>query len=140
MNSDDDTRDKILRFLHERHKTARGIGKIAIGIRDLDKEMKDRYGLKQSEVASNLDYLIQVNWVREVVRERTFKTRSGMELSQEQIKYKISDVGINHLQASTVIKRPESFNSVNITNVQGVTIIVEDNVVNANFTDLSRAL
>jgi hypothetical protein len=140
MNPDDDVRDKLLRFLYERHKTAKGITKIPIGIRDLQKEMRDRHGLKQSEVASNLDYLIQVNWVREVVRERTFKTRRGMELSQEQVKYKISDTGINHLQAGTVFKRPDTFNSVNITNVQGVTVIGEGNVVNAHFTDLSRAL
>jgi hypothetical protein len=139
-NPDDDVRDKLLRFLYERHKSSKGIGKIAIGIRDLQKEMKARFGLKQADVTSNLDYLIQVGWVREVVRERTFKTKRGMELSQEQVKYKISDIGINHLQAGTMFKRPDSFGSINITNVQGVTVVGEGNVVNANLTDLSRAL
>jgi hypothetical protein len=138
-NPDDDVRDKLLRFLYERHKNSKAIGKIAMGIRDLQKEMKARFGLKQPEVASNLD-LIQVGWVREVIRERTFKTKRGMELSQEQVKYKISDIGINHLQAGTMFKRPESFGSINITNVQGVTVVGDGNVVNANFTDLSRAL
>jgi hypothetical protein len=140
VNADDDIRDKLLRFLYDRHKRAKGIGKIPIGIRDLQKEMKGRYGLKQNEVSSNLDYLIQVDWVREVVRERTFKTKRGMQLSQEQVKYKISDVGINHLQAGTMFKRPDSFGNINITNVQGVTVVGEGNVVNANLTDLSRAV
>jgi hypothetical protein len=139
MNPADDIRDKILRFLYERHKTAKGITKIPIGIRDLQTEMKKRHGLKQSEVSSNLDYLIQVGWVKEVVKERSFKTAHGMEISQEQTKYKISDMGINHLEAGTLFKRAEK-TSVNITNIKGVTVVGDGNVVNTQFTDLSRAL
>ena len=63
-----------------------------------------------------------------------------MELSQEQIKYKISDIGINHLESSTMFKRPESVSSINITNIQGVTVVGDGNVVNTQFTDLARAL
>lgn len=140
MNADDERRDRILRFLYERHKAARGINKIPIGIRDLQQEMKNRFSMKQNEVSSNLDYLIQVGWVREAKRERTFKTSGGMELSQEQIKYKISDVGINHLEAGSMFKRPDTAANINITNIKGVTIIGDGNVVNAEFTDLSRAL
>jgi len=138
MNPDDAIRDKILRFLYERHKTSKGIGKIPIGIRDLQSAMKKLYELKQPEVSSNLDYLIQVSWVKNVVKERSFKTAGGMELSQEQIKYKISDVGINHLQAGTVFKRMDSFKSMNIT--KGVTVVGDGNIVNTHFTDLSRAI
>jgi hypothetical protein len=140
MNADDDARDKIVRFLYERHKTTRGITKIPIGIRDLQTAMKSSHALKQHEVSSNLDYLIQVGWVKEVIKERSFKTPGGMELSQEQIRYKISDVGINHLEAGTTFRRPDSSKHVNITNVHGVTVVGDGNVVNTEFTDLSRAL
>jgi len=140
MNADDERRDRILRFLYDRHKTARGIQKIPIGIRDLQHEMKTRFSMKQNEVSSNLDYLIQVGWVREAIRERTFKTSGGMELSQEQVKYKISDVGMNHLEAGSMFKRADTAANINITNIKGVTIIGDGNVVNAEFTDLSRAL
>ena len=64
--------------------------------------------MKQPEVASNLDYLVQVGWVREVTKERSFKTGKGMEISAEQVKYKISDIGINHLEAASVFKKPET--------------------------------
>jgi hypothetical protein len=140
MNPEDQKRDAILRFLYERHKSSRGIAKIPIGIRDLQSEMKERAGMSQQDVASNLDYLVQVGWAKEVAKERTFKTSRGMEVSQEQIKYKISDVGINHLEGATVFKRPEASRHVNITNVKGVTIVGDGNVVNASFTDLARAL
>jgi hypothetical protein len=136
----DERRDHILRFLYERHKTTRGINKIPIGIRDLQSEMKRRHKMTQQEVASNLDYLVQVGWVREVAKERSFKTSGGMELSREQVKYKISDFGINHLEAGTMFKKPESASHVNITNVQGVTVVGDGNILNARFTELSSAL
>jgi hypothetical protein len=139
LNPNDDKRDKILRFLYERHKHSRGIAKIPIGIRDLQSEMKKRYLLPQQEVSSNLDYLVQVGWVREVIRERSITTKTGMELSQEQIKYKISDIGINHLEAGTLFKNISNSN-INITNIQGVTIIGDGNVVNNEYTDLFRLL
>jgi len=138
--SHDLLRDRILRFLYERHNAARGPAKIPIGIRDLQSEMKKRYGMTQQEVSSNLDYLVQVGWAREVVKERSFTTARGMEISQEQVKFKISDIGINHLQAGTMFKKPEATSRVNITNVKGVTIVGDSNVVNTQYTDLSRAL
>jgi hypothetical protein len=78
--------------------------------------------------------------VREVVKERSFTTKRGMELSQEQVKYKISDFGINHLQAGTMFKKPEAASHVTITNIKGVTVVGDGNIVNTQFTDLSRAL
>ena len=140
INPEDIKRDNILRYLYERHKKARGIAKIPVGIQELQREMKARYGMKQNEVSSNLDYLIQVGWAREVIKDRAFMTPGGMELSREQVKYKISDVGINHLEAGTVFRKPESSSHVNITNIHGVTVVGDGNIVNAEFTDLSRAL
>src|SRR5437764_15458043 len=99
MNSSDERRNQILRFLYNRPSTTRGITKIPIGIQELQREMKTRHEMKQPEVASNLDYLIQVGWVREVTKPRSFKTPSGMELNREQTKYKISEIGINYLEA-----------------------------------------
>jgi hypothetical protein len=140
MNPNDNHRDEILRFLYDRHQTARGITAIPIGIQDLRREMKSRYAMKQSEVASNLDYLIQVGWVRPEVKSRSFVTAKGMILPREQTKYKISEVGINHLESASMFKRPHAANHVNITNVKGVTVVGDGNVVNAKFTELASVL
>jgi hypothetical protein len=40
MNPNDDRRDRILRFLYNRHQNARGITAIPIGIQELRREMK----------------------------------------------------------------------------------------------------
>ena len=140
MNPNDDRRNKILRFLYEWHQTAKGITAIPIGIQELRREMKNRYGMKQAEVASNLDYLIQIGWVKPEVKSRSFVTGKGMVLDREQTKYKISEVGINHLEAASMFKKPQAASQVNITNVQGVTVVGDGNVVNAEFTELSSAL
>ncbi|MDF0650115.1 MAG: hypothetical protein P0121_01425 [Nitrospira sp.] len=139
-NPNDAKRDHILRFLYERHQNTKGIQKIPTGIRDLQSEMKRHHGMTQADVSSNLDYLIQVGWAKEVVKDRSFKTPGGMELSREQVKYKISDVGINHLEAGSVFKKPQAVSHINVTNVQGVTILGDGNIVNAKLTDLARAL
>jgi len=140
MNPNDNRRDKILRFLYDRHQIARGITAIPIGILDLRREMKTRYGMKQAEVASNLDYLIQVGWVRPEIKSRSFVTPGGMVVPREQTKHKISEVGIDHLEAASMFKKPHAASHVNITNVKGVTILGDGNVVNAEFTELSGAL
>ena len=140
MNLNDERRNKILRFLYDRHQGAKGITAIPIGILDLRRAMKDMHGLKQSEVASNLDYLIQVGWVKPEVKSRSFITAGGMVLPREQTKYKISDVGINHLEAASMFKKPQAASHVNITNVQGVTVVGDGNLVNAKFTELASAL
>jgi hypothetical protein len=140
MNANDHYRDSILRFLHHRHRTTKGITAIPIGIMDLRREMKSQSGMKQSEVASNLDYLIQVGWVRVDVRERSFVTPGGMVVPRQQTRYKISELGIDHLESASMFKKPQAASSVNITNVQGVTVVGDGNVVNSRFTELSRAL
>ena len=140
MNPDDVAREQILKFLYERHKTSRSISSIPIGIRDLQREMKERHGMKQQEVAHNLDYLIQVGWAAPVVKERDFTTPRGMTLSREQEKFKISDVGINRLQSATLFSKPRAAGQINITTSQGVTIVGDGNVVKAELADLSLAL
>lgn len=140
MNLNDDRRDKILRFLYDRHQAAKGITAIPIGILDLRRAMKELHGMKQAQVASNLDYLIQVGWVKPEVKSRSFVTAGGMVLPREQTKYKISEVGINHLEAASMFKKPQAANQVNITNVQRVTVVGDGNLVNAKFTELANAL
>jgi len=140
MTANDECRDRIIRFLYERHTTSRSVRKIPIGIRDLNREMKSRHGMKQQEVSSNLTYLIQSGWVRQETKSWVVPTKNGILVNSEQTKYQIPNLGINHLETATMFKASESGRTVNITNVQGVTVVGDGNVVNAQFTELSRAI
>lgn len=96
--------------------------------------------MKQQEVTHNLDYLVQVGWVKEVVKERDFATPDGIRLSREQVKYKITDVYINHLEVASLFTKPRAIGQINITNIQGVTVVGDGDIVNTQLTDLSAAL
>lgn len=139
-NPDDLIRDAILRHLHDVHRKAKSVKSAAILISTLQKSLKQSHGFKQQEVASNLDYLVQKGWVREIVEDRSFRTKRGTEQSAQRRTYKISDTGIDRLQRASVFQRTNAAAGINITNIRGVTVIGDGNVVSAHYTDLSRAL
>jgi hypothetical protein len=138
-NPQDAIRDAILRHLYELHGKARSPKSAGRGIKDLVHDLKER-GYKQQQVASNLDYLVQKEWVREQIDNRTFTTQSGTTQTAERRTYKISDRGIDRLESASTYKRQEIGSHVNITNVHGVTVVGEGNVVNVTFTELTRVL
>lgn len=138
-NPNDAVRDAILRHLYDLHRRARGPKGVATKIRELQSAMR-KLGIGQASVNSNLDYLVQKGWVREDVTPRSYTTPGGMVKQSEVRTYKISDIGIDKLEGASSYRLREHISKVNITNVHGVTIIGDGNVVNTNFTDLSRLL
>ena len=140
-NIDDIIRDDILRYLYEVHRKARSPRSAGKGIRDLQSALKKRHGYKQQQVATNLDYLVQQNWVREDVSSRMYRSPGGTLQSAEKVTYKITHVGIDKLQHPSVFKRSElNKMNINVTNVGGVTVVGEGNIVNTHFANLSREL
>ncbi len=138
-NPNDHVRDHILRTLYDFHRKSRSPKSAARGIREIQGKLRE-VGHKAQQVSHNIDYLLQKGWVIEVIIDRTFKTKEGTVRSAEQTKYKISDVGMDLLETASTFKRSSLPSTVNITNIQGVTVIGEGNVVNTNFTDVSRVL
>jgi hypothetical protein len=139
LNPHDTARDEILRYLYEIHEKARSPKTAGLKITDLSRAMKPR-GLKLREVASNLDYLVQKGWVREVIETRTFTTSRGTTQQAEKRTYKISDLGIDRLEAASMYQRTPLTPHINISNIHGVTVVGDGNVVNTTFTDLSKVL
>ncbi len=137
--SKDKVRDHIVRHLYEIHENSRGLSGIAIGIKDLKKAMKE-HGINGREVNSNLDYLVQVGWVKEVSSSKTFKTPGGMVMESATKYFKISAEGIDLFEEASAYRRDERLSGINVTNIQGVTVIGDGNVVNTQYADLSRAL
>ena len=138
-NPNDIVRDAILRHLQSVHSKARSPKTAGVGIRELAQALKPK-GYKLQEVASNLDYLVQKGWVRETVDKRTFTTLRGTAQVTEKRTYKISDSGIDRLEAASTYRRAEAHPGINITNVRGVTIVGDGNVVNTTFAELVRVL
>lgn len=139
-NPNDTIRDIILRYLYAVHTKARSPMSAGKGVAELAKYVKVNHSHKQHQVASNLDYLVQKGWVREVVESRTYTTPRGTTQQSSKRTYKIFDVGIDHIETASTYQRKPILHGVNITNIQGVTLIGDGNVVNTNMTDLSRLL
>jgi hypothetical protein len=99
-------------------------------------------GLKEQEIIRNLDYLIQSGWINVENEEITFKTPKGFIRKQHKQYYRISDVGINYFEGPSKFQRvSKSFSGINISNIQGVTIIGDQNVVvNTQYLDLYKRL
>ena len=138
MNTNDVVRDAILRALYTIHSKAKSPRSAGVGIRDLQSALKP-LGYKQQVVASNLDYLIQKGWAREVVAERSFVTPRGTRQPSEKVTYKISDVGIDKLEGASTYDRPQP-QGINITTISGVTVVGDGNVVNTSLAEASSAL
>lgn len=138
-NLNDKVRDAILRYLYKLHQNARGPRGVATKIRDLHVAMK-KQEISSKEVNSNLDYLIQKGWVKEVVTERAFTTPQGTVRKSEVHSYKISDIGIDKLEGASIYSRVDRFQGINITNIKGVTIVGSGNAVNMEYSDLYEIL
>jgi hypothetical protein len=135
----DVVRDAIMRFLYQRHTTSRSIKGAEIGIRDLKSALKGM-GFSEPEIVSNLRYLIDKQWVREVREERAYYTARGTKQTAPKITYVISADGIDRFQSASMFKKPPTASRINITNIQGVTVIGDSNVVNTQYTDALRTL
>lgn len=128
----------ILKFFYNVHKNARSLKKARLKISAVKKALK-REGLTEREIVSNLDYLIQTNWVKKEVESRQVRTSRGT-INVPIEHYKISDKGIDHFEGISRFQRLHEPAGINITNIQGVTIVGDRNIVNAQFADLYRSL
>lgn len=137
-NSTDKVREAILRYLYEIHEKARGVKSASSGMRDLKTALKPQ-GFKDHEIVSNLDYLAQTRWVLKEEEEYPMR-KNGVEFQAKNTSYKISEKGINHFQGPSKFQTIHKFENINVTNINGTTVIGESNVVYSQYADLFRQL
>jgi len=136
--SNDDIRELILKVLYDKFKSARGIKSIRMKSSEIKRELK-KYGLRDNEIVSNLEYLIQTGWVIKEV-ERFTTIRGGKKIRVEQIYFKISNKGIDYFEGSSKFRKIGVVKGINITNIRGVMVIGDHNVVHIEYLDLFNML
>ena len=137
----DKTRKVILGYLYDVHTAARSRRRTHVPISELKTNLK-KLGLREHEIVSNLDFLIQSGWVNVEVEESEFKTPRGFIRKQTKEYYKISDSGMVFFEGPSVFQKVDkSISGINVNNIQGVTIVGHQNVVvNTQHLDLYRSL
>lgn len=143
MNPNDAKRKNILQYFYDRNANATSkYGKkgSAIKISSARKELKDSYGLKQTEVVSNLNYLIDQNWIKEIVIEK-HKERNGISIPSKVTWYEISADGIDKIEGESEFRQTDRFAGINI-NASGENVITlgDGNYVNVHYQELHNEL
>ena len=106
-------------------------------ISEIQRLMKQKFGYKQQEVASNLDYLVQIDWVRTVITTKAVPLPSGTTIDRSRETYKISSHGIDTVQGGSLYKPQNVTSSINIHQVSGVVVTGSGNVVNQNLSHVA---
>jgi hypothetical protein len=131
----------ILKFLYDVHESARSRKNNRASISELKQALK-KLGYKEQEIVSKLDFLIEAGWIKVEKDEYEFTTPRGFTRKGDKEYYKISDTGITYFAGPSEFQRVEkSISGININNINGMTIVGDNNyVVNKQYLDLYRSL
>lgn len=144
INSNDQIRQQMLQYFYDRNLNAtseKGKRGSHIKISDVKAELKGKYNLSQTQVASQLTYLISSGWVDKVVDDRTFTTKGGAQIPRSQEWYVITAAGIDRIEeSSSDFMRQNPYSNVNITAVNSAVQLGSGNVVNESFVGLAEEL
>jgi hypothetical protein len=139
MNPNDEIRDAILRHLYSVHAGSSSPRSAAIKVSDLHQAMRE-LGYKRNVIGGNLDYLIETEYVTEVVENRTYPTKGGTMQSSPVHKYKVSAKGVDRMEKASLFAQQPTGQQINVTTINGVTVVGDKNVVNTRYADLSERL
>lgn len=136
--SEDEVRHDILSYLYDAYKNPRGMDSHKLKISKIRSDMKKK-GIEGKHVIRNLNYLIETGWAIEEVKESKFFT-GKMSVPTEQKTYRISKDGIDHFEEPSKFQKSDKLTGINITNVQGVVAIGNDNYIRNEFAELFKSL
>jgi hypothetical protein len=135
--TNDEVRQKILAYLSDCRKKARGLDSLMASSSDIKKAMA-KFAINQNETIQNLDYLVQHGWVDEKIIQRPFTTPKGIEIPNEKHLFGLSAIGMKYIEGESEFDRTSVFSGINITNIGGVTVVGNNNVVRNEFVDIVR--
>lgn len=142
-NPNDTIRNKILRYFYDRNASATSrFGKkgSAVKISDVKRELKELHGLAQTQVMSNLTYLIDRGWVKTIDQEKTVQVQGGTVPSIVTW-YEVAAPGIEKIEGESEFKPQDRFAGINIHATGSNVITLGDgNVVNVRHEELHAAL
>lgn len=141
--SNDEIRRQMLSYLHSRNANARSARSdktgAAVKISVMRKELKERHGLTQSEVRSNLTYLISEGWAEEQQIVKSVPTRSGGVDPSSTSYYQITARGIDKIEGEGEFTM-DKFHGIRIEATgQNIITVGDGNQVDAKYETLAEA-
>jgi hypothetical protein len=144
-NPNDAIRRVMLRYFYDRNASATSkYGKkgSAVKISDTKRELKAIHSLSQQKVVSNLNYLLDREWVKELTIEKEVRPRGGSTTVPSVTSYyEITARGIDRIEGGSEFEPTERYGEINIQATGANVITLGDgNIVNADFSDLRMEL
>jgi hypothetical protein len=143
QRSNDEIRGLILQYFYDRNSTATsamGTKGAAVKISAARKELKERYGLSQQEVRSNLTYLISEGWVEELQVQKSVPLRTGTIIPQVTPFYRITARGIDKIEGPSEYTM-KKFHDIKIEATgQNIITLGDGNQVNVKYQEAAGAL
>jgi len=136
--SEDEIRVAILERMYNAWKNPRGMDSHKLKISQITSDLKKR-GIEKKYVIRNLQYLIETGWVIKDVKESQIVT-GKMRIPTEKKTYRISKDGIDYFEGSSKFQKENKLAGINITNVQGIVSIGDNNYIRNEFTGLFESL
>lgn len=135
----------MLRYFYERNASATSkYGKkgSAVKISDIKRELKAAHSMSQQEVVSNLNYLLDREWVKELRIEKEVRPRGGSTTVPSVTSfYEVTARGIDRIEGGSEFEPTERYGEINIQATGANVITLGDgNIVNAEFNDLRMEL
>lgn len=141
--SNTEIRRIMLRYFYDRNKnatSARGKKGSAVKISDVKRELKASHSLAQSEVQSNLTYLISQGWFEEDRIEKSFTAPRGTVVPSSTSFYRITAAGIDKIEGEGEFTMPK-FHGIKIEATgQNIITLGDENQIDAKFSELGGAL
>lgn len=105
-------------------------------ISEIKTDLKSK-GLKTAEIIHNLMYLVETGWIEE---ETDTYTIPGKGVTAKKVKSRISDLGVDYFEGPSKFQKTRNFGGIDVSNVSGIVVIGDRNLVQSQFESLYRHL
>ncbi len=135
--TEDAIRDQIMEYFYQlyidRSGTYRGRERGDKSVQDISNQSK----FNNKEISRNLEYLEKSGYINHVIDY--YPAPGNPEIKLEKHSYEISADGINHIEGKSKYMK-NNYSGINISNVGGVIVLGDENIVNQNYQELTPLL
>jgi len=142
--TDNEVRQILLEYFYNRNKNARSARSDKTGaaakISVIRRELKVSHSLSQSEIRSNLTYLISQGWVEEKQVTKNVPLKGGTIIPQATSYYQITAAGIDKIDGPGSFTRPRSEGVKIEATGQNIITVGDGNQVDARYSPVANEL
>jgi hypothetical protein len=141
--TNDEIRQMILQFFYDKVSNAtslRGKKGSSLKMKDIKAGLKSLHSFNDSQIISNLTYLLSQGWVKEEIEKKSFTTDRGVSVPSETRYYSITAAGTDKIEGPSKFT-PKRFEGIKIEATgQNIITIGDGNQVNVKYKEAAEGL